>query len=132
MFLLPDYRVRQRDYLLNISRALTAQLDLGEVLRMILQAATSMLAGEVGIIALRNGDNTFHTRAMIGIQPEQASLFDPLLEDLPAQAATDIDIPNLHSKMRKVARTMDLNLSQVVALPMVIANDMLGILFIFR
>src|SRR5690606_9176986 len=56
MFLLPDYRVRQRDYLLNISRALTSQLDLGEVLRMILQAAASMLSGEVGLIALRVGD----------------------------------------------------------------------------
>ena len=29
MFLLPDYRVRQRDYLLEISRAITAQLDVG-------------------------------------------------------------------------------------------------------
>ena len=130
MFLLPDYRVRQRDYLLNISRALTAQLDLGEVLRMILQAATSMLVGEVGIIALREGDH-FHVRAVIGIQPEQAHLFNSLIEDLNNSTdATDVDV--LHAKMRKVARIVDLNLRQIVALPMVIAENMLGILFIFR
>jgi PAS domain S-box-containing protein len=131
MFLLPDYRVRQRDYLLNISRALTAQLDLGEVLRMILQAATSMLSGEVGIIALRVGE-TFQVRATIGIQPEQADLFEPLLNELSASEEGQIDLNLLHAKMRKAARTMDLNLRQVVALPMVVAEQMLGILFIFR
>ncbi len=31
--MLPDYRVRQRDYLLEISRALTSRLNLNEVLR---------------------------------------------------------------------------------------------------
>ena len=56
--MLPDFRVRQRDYLLEISRALTSQLDLSEVLRMILQAATSMLSGEIGLIALREHEDT--------------------------------------------------------------------------
>ena len=131
MFLLPDYRVRQRDYLLNISRAITAQLDLGEVLRMILQAAASMLAGEVGMIALREGDD-YYVRAVIGVDAEQAHLFDPLLEDLSPRTAGEFDLSLLQAKMRRVARMVDLNLRQVVALPMVVANNMLGILFIFR
>ena len=131
MFLLPDYRVRQRDFLLNISRAITAQLDLGEVLRMILQAATSMLAGEVGLIALRDGEE-YHVRAVIGIEADKAHLFHPLLEDLSPRTASEFDISLLHLKMRRVARMVDLNLRQVIALPMIFANDMLGILFIFR
>ncbi len=131
MFLLPDYRVRQRDYLLNISRAITAQLDLGEVLRMILQAATSMLAGEAGIIALYDGER-FRTRALIGIPNDQAKLFDPLFEDLTYAPDSGFDVPVLHAKMRRVARKIDLNLRQVVALPMIMADHMLGILFIFR
>ncbi|HML23480.1 MAG TPA: ATP-binding protein [Aggregatilinea sp.] len=131
MFLLPDYRVRQRDYLLNISRALTAQLDLGEVLRMILQAATSMLAGEAGIIALYDGEH-FRTRAITGIPPDQAEVLDTLLEDLTYDKQDGFNVPALHGKMRKVARKMNLNLRQVVALPMIMADQMLGILFIFR
>jgi signal transduction histidine kinase len=131
MFLLPDYRVRQRDYLLDISRALTSQLDLGEVLRMILQAATSMLSGEVGIIALREG-SSFHTRAVTGVQADVAEMFDQLIEDLPVEASTAIDLPHLRVRMRKVARALDLNLRQVVALPMVMGDRLLGILFIFR
>ncbi|MBN2304210.1 MAG: GAF domain-containing protein [Anaerolineae bacterium] len=131
MFLLPDYRVRQREYLLDISRALTAQLDPGEVLRLILSAATSMLSAEVGIIALREGEK-FHIRAVIGIQPDDIPLFDPLLEDLPLQSAAEFDVRQFYGQMRRVARDVDLNLRQVVALPMIVADTMLGILFIFR
>lgn len=131
MFLLPDYRVRQRDYLLNISRALTAQLDLGEVLRMILQAATAMLSGEVGIIALREGD-AFHTRAITGIEADRADVFDPLLENLPQQMSNSEDMLHFQAQMRSVARDINVNLRQVISLPMSVANDTLGVLFIFR
>ncbi len=132
MFLLPDYRVRQRDYLLNISRAITAQLDLGEVLRMVLQAATSMLSGEVGIIALREGD-VFRTRAIFGVPPEQAHLFDALLEELPAlPGSSEAEVQAFHARLRSIARRVDPALRQVVALPMSVADDMLGIVFIFR
>lgn len=130
MFLLPDYRVRQRDYLLNISRAITAQLDLSEVLRMILQAATSMLAGDVGIIALRE-DDQFKVRAVTGIDPDYAHLFSPLLEGLPTEP-DQTGLQLLHSRMRKAARELDLDLRQLVALPMRAADTMPGMLFIFR
>ena len=132
MFLLPDYRVRQRDFLLDISRALTAHLDLGEVLRMILQAATSMLSGEVGIIALREGDK-FYTRAIIGIEADRTDIFDPLLEDLATQYAGDgEDMQHFQARMRSVARDININLRQVISLPMSVGDDMLGMLFIFR
>ncbi len=131
MFLLPDYRVRQRDYLLDISRALTSRLDLQEVLRMILHAATTMLAGEIGIIALRHEDS-FHVRAAIGVESEHIELFDDLLHELPQQGAEQVDVAHFQSRMRSVARRIDLNLRQVVSLPMSFGEDMLGILFIFR
>ena len=43
--------IQQRDYLLDISRALTSQLSLTEVLRRILESATQMLGGQAGLIA---------------------------------------------------------------------------------
>jgi hypothetical protein len=54
MLLLPDYRVRQRDYLLEISRALTQELDLDKLLGRILSLSIDMLAGQAGIIVLRS------------------------------------------------------------------------------
>ncbi len=51
--MLPDFRVRQRDYLLEISRALTQELDLEKLLARILRIAIEMLAGQAGMIALK-------------------------------------------------------------------------------
>ena len=51
--MLPDLRVRQRDYLLEISRAITQELDLDKVLARILTISIEMLAGQAGLIALK-------------------------------------------------------------------------------
>ena len=50
--LLPDNRVRQRDYLLEIARALTEQLNLDKLLSQILKISIEMLVGQAGLIAL--------------------------------------------------------------------------------
>jgi len=52
--MLPDFRVRQRDYLLEISRALTQELDLEKLLARILRIAIEMMAGQAGLIASKN------------------------------------------------------------------------------
>ena len=51
--MLPDLRVRQRDYLLEISRALTKELDLDALLERILKISIEMLSGQAGLILLR-------------------------------------------------------------------------------
>jgi hypothetical protein len=51
--MLPDIRVRQRDYLLEISRALTQELDLDALLERILRISIEMLAGQAGLLVLR-------------------------------------------------------------------------------
>ena len=51
--MLPDIRIRQRDYLLKIARAITQELDIDNLLALILRDATEMLAGQAGLIALR-------------------------------------------------------------------------------
>jgi len=133
MILLPDYRVRQRDYLLEISRAMTSQLDLSEVLVRILEAATSMLAGQVGLIALREDHtHSFRTRATIGVPPETAPLFQPLLENILDVSEQGLNIDALDLKMRQVARKLDMRLRQVIALPLIMAGDVVGVIYIFR
>lgn len=132
MLLLPDYRVRQRDFLLEISRVMTSQLNLDEVLRLILEAATSMLAGQVGVIALREPDRTFRTRATIGVEVDRIPLLNPLLEDITDDNEAGFNIAELDRKMRLVARSLDMRLRQVVALPMIMVGEVVGVIFIFR
>jgi PAS domain S-box-containing protein len=133
MLMLTDYRVRQRDYLLEISRVLTAQLDLSAVLRKILEAAAEMLAGQAGLIALRRDDGTFKIRASYGISPQVLDLFAPLLADLPdhtdASSWTQLE---LERKLSLVARAVSRRLEQVVALPMTASDQLVGAIYIFR
>jgi PAS domain S-box-containing protein len=131
--MLTDYRVRQREYLLAISRALTAQLDLEEVLRLILQSAVEILAGRAGIIALRDQDRNFHIRAAFGIPRRILELFLPLMAAIPdPQDLSSSSVPEFERKMRLVIQSAGLGLTQAVALPMVVGDDLLGMVFIFR
>ncbi len=132
MLLLPDYRVRQRDYLLEISRALTSQLNLDEVLKLILESSVSMLAGSVGLIALRDDDHIFRARAAFGVELDMLPLFEPLLEHIAQEGDETLDSDDLNRKMRVVARTLDIHLRQVVALPLVMRGETVGVIFVFR
>lgn len=132
MVLLPDYRVRQRDYLLEISRAMTGQLDLGEVLRLVLRASVTMLSGEVGLIALRESANRpLRVRALIGANPDMVSVFNPLIAISDASGES-LNVPDFDAKLQEVARALGLPLKQAVALPMFLSNEFVGVIYVFR
>lgn len=126
-----DMLIRQREYLLDVSRALTARLSLSEVLRRILRSGTEMLGGQAGLIALAQGDG-FTVRASYGIPAPLLAHFKPLLIDIPQAAGPAFSIPELDRKMQVVAQAAGLGFSQVVALPMVIGAELVGVVYIFR
>lgn len=133
MLMLPDYRVRQRDYLLEISRAMTSHLDLDEVLRLVLGASLAMLGGEVGLIALRDSEGAFRARAMVGVDVEKAAVFRPLLDDIELDLAVGgIRFEDLDLHLKRVARQIDVRLRQVISLPMMIRSEVVGVIFVFR
>jgi signal transduction histidine kinase len=126
--MLTDYRVRQREHLLRITRAITAQLDLDALLRMILQAATEMLAGQAGLVALRvdeGAESRYAARASIGIPANRVPLFAPLLGDV-----TVGDLEQLKRHMRTIGPAVGLR--QVVALPLVVQPRAVGVIYVFR
>ncbi len=128
-----DYRVRQRDYLLSIARALLSRLNLKGVLRLILQGSVDMLQGQAGLIALRDKEGRFSFWASYGLPPAMVDAFQVLVEDVPETAtAMDFSIPDLGEKLGEIAAETGLLLRQVVALPMVVEEDFLGLIFIFR
>ncbi len=124
-----DYRVRQRDHLIRLVKAMVSRLNLRAVLRMTLESAVEMLYGSVGLIALRREDGTFTFAATYGIPPATAEAFRPLLEGLRyEQGSLRISAELLED----VAREAGLLLRQVVALPLVMEKRLLGIIFVFR
>jgi PAS domain S-box-containing protein len=131
--MLTDYRVRQREYLLEISRALTARLDLEPVLRRILDAACELLASNVGLIVLRREDGSLAPRATHGILPPFLPLFAPLWSDAPEQDRLgNWTVPQLEKKVALIRRAGDFGLRQTVAIPMNVGDDLVGMIFIFR
>ncbi len=132
--MLLDYRVLEREYLLAISRALTAELDLSDVLRIIVRAAVELVSGRAGIIALANPmDETFRVAAVYGIPPEHISHFDPMLQGLPYREGHEHDaIPELTRRMQELAREADLGLTQVIRLPMISGDTVVGMIYVFQ
>jgi PAS domain S-box-containing protein len=132
--MLTDYRVRQRDHLLEISRALTAQLDLDELLEMVLEAAAEMLSGQASLIALRDSERGgFDIQASYGLPQALVPYFEPLLADIPDYAdRSRFHIPGLAEKLGQIVAQLGLRLQQVVALPMSIRDNLIGVLYVFR
>jgi len=135
-----DYRLRQRDYLLQISRALTARLDLASLLELTLKSAVELLRGQVGLIVLGDADGAMHVRASYGLPPQLLSFFRPLWADLPGLGAPPLGsgrprtwhIPDLNVRLGMVAAAAGLAVNQVVALPLVIEEAWIGAIYIFR
>jgi PAS domain S-box-containing protein len=129
----PDYRLRQREYLLQISRALTARLDLPSLLKLILENAVEILSGQAGLIVLRRHDSVFYPRASYGLPVQAIHLFDALWRDLPSRVdSRSWQVPDLHMRLSLASAAAGVPLRQVVALPMVIKDEIIGLIYIFR
>lgn len=132
MLALWDFRVRQRDFLLEISRAITAQLELNEVLRRVLNASLVMLAGQVGVVALRDVTGIYRIRAAMGVDAERMPALKAQFQDLFADAPEKISYAWLDSRLKEMAEALDAEMRQTFALPLVIAGEPLGLLIVFR
>ncbi|MCU0512442.1 MAG: ATP-binding protein [Anaerolineae bacterium] len=133
MLTLPDFPVRQRDFLLEISRAITARLELSEVLKRVLHASVVMVAGQVGLIALRSEeDGIFAVRAYAGISPDKVTPLNAHLADLFTGRETTPDYHYLNAKLSEMAVIIHDDLKQSIAMPLTFADKPLGLLIVFR
>ena len=134
-----DYQLRQRDYLLRISRAMTARLDLPSLLELTLRSAVEIVRGQVGLIVLRGRDGVMRVQASYGLPERLVRFFQPLWADLPGIGSEELEgivsrwhIPDLQMRLGMVAAAAGLALSQVVALPLVIEDELIGVVYVFR
>ena len=131
--MLPDYRVRQRDYLLEISRALTQELDLEKLLERILVISTEMLAGQAGLIALRSDEGRWTVASTNKIPPALTNFLEPQLAKVPDYAdARQFELPEINRILQDVTRTVSSGLLTGVGLPLIVMERVIGVIFIFR
>ncbi len=126
--MLPDFRVRQRDYLLEITRTITRELDLQKVLKRILRISIEMLAGQAGLIALRDV-KSWHVAAAHGIPPAFLRYLEPLLAE---ERVAELDVAELNRMLQELTYTASMGLLNGTALPLTTHGAVIGVIFIFR
>jgi PAS domain S-box-containing protein len=131
-----DYRLRQREYLLRIVQAMTSRLDLSDLLRLVIEKSVEILNAEAGLIALREEDSpNLQVYARYGLDKELLDLFTPLLagEFLEQLAQTGSwATPDLTHRLRVASSVLGVRLRQVVALPLVVGGEPMGVIYVFR
>jgi PAS domain S-box-containing protein len=131
--MLPDFRVRQRDYLLEISRAITRELDLDKLLARIVRISAEMLAGQAGLIALRMEAGGWNVSTTHGIDQRFIKYLDALLSNVQPEA--DPRREELAEVTRLIQGLTEMTGSSFltyVGLPLVAFERMIGVIVIFR
>jgi signal transduction histidine kinase len=126
--MLPDFRVRQRDYLLEIARALTQELDSEKLLMRILRISIEMLAGQAGLLALMEKEG-WRVAAAHGIPPAFLRYLEPLLAE---EQTSELNVDELNRMLKELTYTASMGLLNGVGLPLVAHGQVIGVIFIFR
>ncbi len=131
--MLPDFRVRQRDYLLEIARAITQELNLDTLLKRILDISAEMLAGQAGLIVMRQERGGWAVASSIGIPPSFLLYLDPLLAAVPDyDDPARFELPEINRILQNLTRTVSLGLLTGVGLPLIARQKVVGVIFVFR
>jgi PAS domain S-box-containing protein len=131
--MLPDFRVRQRDYLLEISRTITQELDLEKLLARILDISVEMLAGQGGLIVLRSDQGGWAVSAYHGISPALLRYLDPILNAVPDyDDPARFEVPEINRILGHVTKEVSLGWLNGVGLPLIAGQHVVGVIFVFR
>ncbi len=126
--MLPDFRVRQRDYLLEISRLITQELDIDKLLARILRVSIEMLAGQAGLIALKESGG-WRVAAAQGIPPAFLRYLEPLLAE---EKVAELNLVELNRMLKDLTYTASMGLLNGVGIPLAAHGQVIGVIFIFR
>lgn len=130
--MLPDFRIRQRDYLLKTTRALTEELDLQKVLAQIANISAELLAARASLIALRMGER-WHIASSYGIRADFLKRVERLIEDVPSHpVSVRSELPEVMSRLQRITDTASMGLLSSVGLPLIMRDDVIGVIFVFR
>jgi PAS domain S-box-containing protein len=132
--MLPDFRIQQRDALLEIIRTITQELDLNRVLEKILRISVELLNGQAGIIALPGGGAApWRIAVSVGVAPAFLQALEPILRDLTGQEDADSFIlPEVDRRLQLITQTVSLGMLSSLGLPMVTRGSVVGVVYIFR
>jgi PAS domain S-box-containing protein len=131
--MLPDFRIRQRDYLLEIARAMSQELNLDKLLARIVHISAEMLAGQAGLIALRREKGGWGVATAHGIPASFLRYLNVLMAQVqPHEDPTRFELPEINQLLQEITRSTSLGLLVGVGLPLIAFERLIGVIYIFR
>ena len=127
--MLPDFRVRQRDYLLELSRSLTEELDLNTLLTRILSVAVEMLGGHAGFIALDAERGGWHIAVSQNLPPALTNYIERWIAI--QQSGTD-DSTEQIPEIDRMLNDISMGLITGVGIMMTFQHKVIGQIYVFR
>jgi PAS domain S-box-containing protein len=121
-------RLRQHEILLHISNVMTAQLDVNALLTLIINSAVDLLAGNAGVIALRDESGELHIRAAAHIPQTQWTAFNTLV----SRYNTNPNHVFSQEDLIDTRYLLPISLRQMTALAMTYHGTQIGVIFVFR
>lgn len=153
-----EFQLRQREYLLRLSRAMTSRLDLPSLVELILGNAVELMNCSEGLIAIwpaPDSNSSQKNQPLVcgyGL-PENLALFEPLTEVLPIHLVarrqglssfsdtedefvavmSESEIRGRLAQVRGQAQSHGFNLSpEVLWAPLHVGDALIGAMFLFR
>ncbi len=131
--MLPDFRVRQRDYLLEISRIISQELDLEKLLARVVRISVEMLAGQAGMIVLRKDLGGWEVASAFGIPASFLRYMNVLLGQVQAaENPIQRELPQVEKLIQDLTQSASLSFLVSVDLPMAVYDRLIGVICIFR
>jgi PAS domain S-box-containing protein len=129
-----DPRVREREYMLAIGRALTAELEVTEVLRVILQASAELISSRAGVVILADPNTeTFRAVASYGIPSRIMRKFDSLVDGVPYSDGHEQEaLDEVKQLVKMMAEATNPTFTQSLGLPMYDGDMIVGAIFVFH
>ncbi|MGB4594531.1 MAG: GAF domain-containing sensor histidine kinase [Anaerolineaceae bacterium] len=127
--MLPDYRVRQRDYLLELSRSLTEELDLNTLLTRILSVAVEMLGGHAGFIALDAERSGWHIAVSQNLPPALTNYIEGWITS--QQSGAD-DSEERIPEIDRMLNDISMGMITGVGILMTFQHKVIGQIYVFR
>ncbi len=132
--MLPDARVRQRDYLLEIAKALTQELDINKLLGRILNISIELLAGQAGLIVLRDERSKWKVSVSEGISQPFMRVLLPYLDRMPKSTENPFEeeLRQINELLNELIDSIATGSFSGVGLPLIVRQRIIGVIFIFR
>ena len=120
-------RLRHHETLLQISSAMTAQLDITSLLSFVIDAAVELSAGTAGVIALRDESGTLHIHAAAHIPAVHWHALEPFVAHF-----QDIGYSATENDLQDLRLILDISIRHVTALSLHYLNTNIGYILVFR